>query len=228
MTRKAKAVWIGFVAPVIMLWAWALVASLVIGRSDLLSKPAFFATGPVILLGGLVALVAYLCTSGPPMGLRGKAAWIMLVPCLLVGWIILVQLLGVATMIEDNGYRYLITPELDYAEGAAALWSLLIAGILVVLLPWCYWPRRCARKRAILKGYRFGFAILATPCVALFVWMAWRALFVDLGNGHMAGFLEYMLGVFALIGIGISIVIGWIVAIICANRWKQPTDECER
>ena len=34
MTRKAKAVWIGFLAPVIMLWVWALVASAVIGGCD--------------------------------------------------------------------------------------------------------------------------------------------------------------------------------------------------
>jgi len=225
MIRKAKAVWIGFLAPVIMLWVWALVASAVIGRSDLLFKPVFFATGPSILLGGLVALIAYLCTSGLPMGLRGKTAWITVVPCLLIGWVILVQLLGVATIIEDNGYHYLITPSLGSTEGTAVVWSLPIAGSLVVLLPWCYWPGRGTRKRAILKAYRIGFAIPATPCVVLFVWMAWRALFVDLGSGHMAGFREYMLGVFALIGIGISVAIGWIVGIICANRWKQPSDK---
>ena len=72
--------------------------------------------------------------------------------------------------------------------------------------------------------YRIGFAIPAIPCSAVLVWMILRTLFVDLGSGHMAGFREYMFGMFALIGIGISVLIGWIAAIICANRWKQSSD----
>ncbi len=42
-----------------------------------------------------------------------------------------------------------------------------IAGILVVVLPWCYWPRQGTRRRVVLNAYRVGFALPATPCLAV-------------------------------------------------------------
>ena len=35
------------------------------------------------------------------------------------------------------------------AKEAAVAWSLTIVGILLVVLPWCYWPRHGTRIRAI-------------------------------------------------------------------------------
>ncbi len=76
MKRKTKAFWIGFLAPVVMLWAWMFVRW---GGGGWWF--ALFWTSPAIVAGGLVSLIAYLCTSGPPMSRRGKAAWIgFLVP----------------------------------------------------------------------------------------------------------------------------------------------------
>ncbi len=71
MTRKTKAFWIGFLVPVVMLWAWTFVFAR--GWSAWWS---IFLTGAAVVAGGLVGLIAYLCTSGPPMSRRGKAAWI--------------------------------------------------------------------------------------------------------------------------------------------------------
>ncbi len=147
MTRKAKAVWIGFLAPVpvITLWVWTFVSSAVSGQ-----------THPAL-------------------------------------------------------------------EGSS-----IIAGILVLVLPWCYWPKRGTRRRAVLKAYRVGFAYLGAPCVAVIAWMALRLRFVveDDGSGA-SGIVELFVAMLALIGIGIAVVIAWIAAIVRAVRWKHPL-ECER
>ncbi len=218
MTRKAKAVWIGFLAPLIMGWVVHLFVLTVMGGGRSFEHLPFAivsATGPSILLGVLVALIAYFCTSGPPMCLRGKAAWIAVVASLIIGWMVLTRWLwgsfSLGAPLERGVGRFLTN-----------------TGILVVVLPWCYWPRHGIRKRAILKAYRVGFAIPGTPCVAVFVWMVLRVRFVDLGGGEMAGLGELILAMYALIGIGIAVVIGWIAGIICANRLKHVSDKCER
>ena len=106
------------------------------------------------------------------------------------------------------------------------LWSLTGLCILLVVLPWCYWPRRGTRRRAVFKVYRVGFAIPGTPCLVVFVWMVCRLKFADLGHGEMAGLEEFLLAAWALLGIGISVVIGWIAGIVCVVGWKSPTDKC--
>ncbi len=65
MTRKAKAFWIGSLAPVITLWVWGFLA--------MDYSTALVLTGPVILVGGSVGMIASRCTSGPPMSRKAKA-----------------------------------------------------------------------------------------------------------------------------------------------------------
>ncbi len=75
MTRKGKAFWIAFLVPIIALCVWA---SPIVARplGFLWGWDVFALSGPAFVVGGLLALIAYFCTSGPPMGRRGKAAWI--------------------------------------------------------------------------------------------------------------------------------------------------------
>ncbi len=104
----------------------------------------------------------------------------------------------------------------------------IIAGILVVVLPWCYWPKRGTRRWAVLKVYRVGFGWLGVCCVAVYAWMALRLHFVVKFDGSgLSGISEYLVAMLALIGIVIAFVIGWIAAIVCVVRWKHPL-ECER
>lgn len=102
---------------------------------------------------------------------------------------------------------------------------LIIAGILVLVLPWCYWPRRGTRSRAALTGYRWGFTPLAILSLGLILWMYGRVLFLDVRNNALGEAIGIGYG---LIGMGIAVVIGWITGIICAIRWKRPTDKCEQ
>ena len=72
MTRKTRAGWIGFLA--------GGACGLVLGLT------------PAIIAGGVVGLIAYSRTSGPPMSRKGKAAWIgFLVPVVPAWGILLYQ-----------------------------------------------------------------------------------------------------------------------------------------
>ena len=75
MKRKAKAFWIGFLAPVITLWVLAFFAS---GYNWALGYfwMALFLTVPAILVGGLPGMIASVCTSGAPMSRKAKAGLI--------------------------------------------------------------------------------------------------------------------------------------------------------
>ena len=68
MTRKAKAFWIGSLAPVITLWVWVFVAWVLGGFLAMDYWTAFvFFTGPAIVVGGFAGMIASGYTSGPPI-----------------------------------------------------------------------------------------------------------------------------------------------------------------
>ncbi len=105
MKRKTKAFWIAILAWVVMLWAWTFVASTDLW--DILSW-----TGPAIVAGTLLGLIAYSRTSGPPMSRRGKAALIgFLVPVVPASGIVLIAYFACA----GGGYWMLMS--------MATLWS---------------------------------------------------------------------------------------------------------
>ena len=140
MNRKTKAFWIGFLAPVVTVCV-VLVASFASaamgGQSYVLSSLGFssrssgllgallFTTGPPILLGGLVALIAYFCTSGPPMDRRGKAAWIgFFVPVILSQGLVLCGLR--AFFIHGHGSVGIGTAVMLFSGGP----SILLGGVI--------------------------------------------------------------------------------------------------
>ncbi len=123
MTRKTKAFWIGFVAPVVMLWAWMFVRWGGMGM-------ALFWTIPAIVAGGLVSVIACLYAGGPPMSRRGKAAWIgFLVPMVPAWGIVLIAIFMCATQ-GSGKFQYVGTQlAVRYIGGP----SILLGGVIAAI-----------------------------------------------------------------------------------------------
>ena len=136
MTRKGKAFWIAFLVPIITLCVWASPIGAVRSPGRIPGRPLGFLwgwdalalSGPAFVVGGLLALIAYFCTSGPPMGRRGKAAWIgFFVPVVPASGIMLPIYLGCTRGGYFQGWATSFATL--YLVGPSILLGLLIAAI---------------------------------------------------------------------------------------------------
>ncbi len=118
MTRKAKAFWIGSLAPVITLWVWGFLA--------MDYSTALVLTGPVILVGGSVGMIARGCTSGPPMSRKAKAFWIGFYSPV-IPWCVFVTVMYPVLVRSDGEWQ-------DMAMVVAGMGPPILFGLLIAVI----------------------------------------------------------------------------------------------
>ncbi len=158
MTRKGKAFWIGFLAPVVLLWVWTFISAASVFTSDPGRWRGWMWQGRMwtpaaIVAGGLVGLVAYLCTSGAPMSRRWKAALIgFFVPVVLASG----GIFGAQLLCEHEGgyWKGFLTA---YAVMYLGLPSPVVGGVIAAIA----FASTKNKERDPLKCVECGYSLVA-------------------------------------------------------------------